>query len=137
VDQVRGLAGLRLIWLATVMFLPLYAWVGVVLRRSWPARDPAVLAWLLPVLVGLGLALGAIAIGIRPLMRRFRAGYGQASLVAWLCAEAMVLCGLVLWVEGGPIEVFGAFALAYAALMAILVPTAAASRHHDHERGQR
>jgi len=136
VGEARGLTSLRLIWLGTLAFLPLYAGVGVLLGRTWPPRDPAVLEWLVPALVGLGLVLAALSLGIRPALRRFGAEYGPASLSAWLCAEAAVLCGLVLWLESGFVAGFGAFALLNGTLMAILVPTEAGLRRHDGEGRQ-
>jgi len=60
VGEARGLTNLRLIWLGTLAFLPLYAGVGVLLGRTWPPRDPAVLEWLVPALVGLGCPPGSV-----------------------------------------------------------------------------
>jgi len=137
VRRARSLVGLRSIWLSTVAFLPLYAAVGAILVRTWPPRDPAVLVGLTPALAGLGGVLAALSIALRPLLRRAGVGYPAACLSSWFCAEGVVLCGLVLWVESGDVAGFAVSAVVGGALLAALLPTAAGLRRHERtEAGQ-
>jgi hypothetical protein len=110
---------LRVVWVAIVAFLPLYAGVGVILvnRPGSAAETPrgaVLLVW--------GALFWVVALAARPVLHRFGVPEYPSYLFAWSAAEAVALAGLVAWVEAGDVRAFAVATALSLALLVVLFP---------------
>ena len=117
---------LRLVWGVTFAFIPLYVWVGWVLRTG-----DADLGFWTPIYALIATAFGCIALLGRPIFGRMGLPYGTAALLTWYAAEAIAIFGLLRFIAGESAATFSVFAIASAFVMCLLFPRETLMRAHN------